>query len=169
MNDFREVGVLKSFINIQLLDHLLEAYQNGDGAAKSVIDSFADRKGFKPSDVTQCISCKETTLALLAGMIFLVRSHELPPIEEDKHKWWELLELEEEDHGGDVRKKAIAIIRNAIAHWDEQGSGVNFISEATEFSSRAGKLVLKDSGLHLLIMQMYGYTQHITKKGSRTR
>lgn len=169
MNNFREMGVLKGYVNFQLLDHILEKYENGDCAAQKLIGSFANEKGFEPGVVTQCISCKETTLALLAGMIFLVRTHELSPIEEDRYKWWEFLKLDKENNSEDIRSLAITIIRNSIAHWGENDSGVEFISGATKFTSRAGKLVLQDEGLHLLIMQMYGYAQYITKKASRTR
>lgn len=169
MCNYREYGVLKSYINFQLLDHLLEAYERGDDAAQKIIRSFSDSKGFGPEVIVQCVSCKETTIALLAGMIFLVRSHELPPIEKDKHKWWRFLTFDKDVGTEDVRSSAINIIRNSIAHWDECGSGVEFVPGGTEFTSRAGKLELKDKGLHLLVMQMYGYSQHITNKVSRTR
>lgn len=44
MNDFREAGVLMSYVNFQVLDHLQEAFQNGDDAAQSVIGSFSNKK-----------------------------------------------------------------------------------------------------------------------------
>lgn len=151
---------MKSYINFQLLDDIKDKCSEGDGAAKELVASFAQRKAFESSDILACISCKETTLALLSGMIFFLRSNSLPPIESDRYQWWEHIS-EFENPADDIRVTAINIIRNAIAHWDEGDSGVEFLKSegATQFSSRIGKFKITDNGLHLLIMQMYGYSQ----------
>ncbi|ASU24131.1 hypothetical protein CCZ37_16610 [Vibrio qinghaiensis] len=158
MENIRQMGVLKSYINFQLLDYIDEKFLEGDEAARYLVTSFAQRKSFEPNVILDCISCKETTLTLLSGMIFFVRSNTLPPIEDDKCKWWKHIEISI-DQNDDIRVTAITIIRNAIAHWDEEGSGVEFLEGATKFTAHKGTLSITDEGLHLLVMQMYGYSQ----------
>lgn len=104
---------------------------------------------------------------MLAGMIFFVRSNELPPIKEDRYKWWDFLSFDRRDPMEDIRVSAITIIRNSIAHWGENGSGIEFVTGATQFSSRAGKLVLEDKGLHLYYYaNVWIFTAHSKKSQS---
>ena len=162
MQNQHKMGVLKSYINFQLLDSIVERYESGDGSARNLINSFSEYKQFEPTITLGCISCKETTLTLLAGMIFFVRTKNLPPPEEDKFKWSNHLEnLQGIQKSEDVRIWAIRVIRNAIAHWSEDNSGVEFLDSATRFQSRSGSLTLPDTGLHELVMQMYGYSQRM--------
>ncbi len=164
MKKIHQLGVLQSYINIQLLDYLKESYENGNNSAQELIGSFSKRKQWDDKITLNCISCKGTTLSLLAGLIFFIRSNDLPAREQDKYAWYDHLEMEGvDDPQTELRMKAILIIRNAIAHWDEGGSGVEFLDSATRFKSRAGTLVIKDEGLHLLIMQMYSYAQSAYK------
>ena len=164
MRNIRQQGVLKSYVNFQLLDHLKDSYEKGNEGAKEVIESFAKTKSYDEDVIISCISCKETTLSLLAGMIFFVRSNNLHPPENDRYIWYKNLNNEVDSSNSrnknkDIRVWAISVIRNAIAHWDEEESGVKFLDSATEFKSRAGSLVLQDKDLHYLIMQLYGYAQ----------
>lgn len=163
MSNMRKLGVLKAYINFQLTDYIAAAYSSGDKAAIELINSFSQQKSFEPDLTLECLSCKETTLAIMAGMIFFVRSSTLPPLKEDKYQWSEYVSITNtksvKPSGSDIRGFSITLIRNAIAHWDEGGSGVEFLEGATRFSSNQGTLELKDTGLHFLTMQMYGYAQ----------
>jgi len=160
MNNYHKLGVMNSYINFQLLDHLKECHENNNESAREIISSFAAHKKFSEADILNRISNKETTLVLLAGMIFFVRSTQIAPPEEDRYKWWnKLSDTQGINENTDVRPWAITIIRNAIAHWGESNSGVEFLDCSTKFTSIRGSLKLTDEGLHELVMQLYGYSQ----------
>jgi len=187
MESQHQIGVLNSYISFQLIDYLAERYEQHDECAMGFIQSFAKRKEWGAEDVMARLNNKQATLALLAGMIFFIKTNNGPLSNENAHNWL----LSKED-AQELRKQitfkpnnktnetnltlAIQIIRNAIAHWGEETTGeettgVKYISEpaATEFTAKAGALTLSDKGLHLLIMQMYKCAQKASIKPNPPR
>jgi len=150
-----EISILKTSLNFQLLDFIEELIEKKDYEATNVINRFFDtKKSFQYIDVSPLV-CLESTLGIMASVIFFANSKKIKLSEETKN-------LIKENYSDE---ETLRIIRNAIAHWaDDNHGNIEFTQNSIIFKSRKKSITINlPNGLHYFIMDIIRETRRLMK------
>ena len=150
-----ETSILKTSLNFQLLDFIEELIEKEDTEATNFLNRFFDtRKSFDYKDVAPLI-CLETTLGMMASVIFFAKSKNIKLSKKTKN----LIKESSSD------EEILRIIRNAIAHWsDDDHDNIKFTKNNIVFISRKKRITVNlPNGLHYFVMDIIRETRNSMK------
>jgi len=148
-----ETSILKTSLNFQLLDYLEELIENDNTEAISIVNGFFNqRKKFTYKEAAPLI-CLETTLGMLASVIFFAKSKNITLSQKTKDNIKNHLNRKDEE--------ILRIIRNAIAHWsDDEYKNILFHEDEIEFISHKKSVSMQlPEGLHYFVMDVIRETR----------
>jgi len=151
-----EQAILKTSLNFQLIDYIEEQIEKGNKEAENLINSFFETKKSFQYNYTAPLICLESTLGIMASVIFFANSKNVIISNETKKY------LEEKNYSN---QEILKIIRNAIAHWaDNNHKNIQFFEDKIKFNSRQKSVTMSlPNGLHLFVMDMIKETRNLMR------